>query len=115
MPWHTRNLVEEREAFVQIVESGHEYFSRVCQTKASKKTCRTWRSIRRPAVAEIQRMDDHNGGVGTLSQPGDACLLQKQKHGGDDQDGGSSPVKVPRLLQDLPLLGRRVMAYFDKA
>src|SRR5260370_22996816 len=32
MPWHTRNLVEEREAFVQLVESGHEYFSRVCQS-----------------------------------------------------------------------------------
>lgn len=31
MPWHARSLPEEREAFIQRVESGAEYFSAVCQ------------------------------------------------------------------------------------
>jgi transposase len=32
MPWHTRNLIEAREAFVRFAESGDEYFSRLCQS-----------------------------------------------------------------------------------
>src|SRR4029453_15006820 len=38
MPWHTRNLIEEREAFVQLVESGHEYFSSLCQAFGISRT-----------------------------------------------------------------------------
>ena len=45
MPWHARNLVEEREAFIQLVESGHEYFSRLCQSFGiSRRTGYKWLS-----------------------------------------------------------------------
>jgi transposase len=31
MPWHARNLVEEREAFVILAKTGNEHFSRLCR------------------------------------------------------------------------------------
>jgi|SRR5690242_6794681 putative transposase len=61
MAWHVRNLDEEREAFVNLTEFGHQCFSRLCKSFGiSRKTGHKWCSRYKAAGKICKPLEDQS-------------------------------------------------------
>jgi transposase len=63
MPWHTSDLVQQREAFVKLADVGEEYFSRLCLSFGiSRVTGYRWLRRYRLADKASAALKDRNRG-----------------------------------------------------
>jgi transposase-like protein len=56
MPWHTSNLLQQREAFVQLAEASGQYFSDLCRSFGiSRQTGYKWLARHRESAGAVIR------------------------------------------------------------
>jgi transposase len=77
MPWHTRNLLEEREAFIRLAESADDYFSRLCQSFGiSRNTGYKWLSRYRQSGNVLAALKDQSRRPHRTSAVGERVELE---------------------------------------
>jgi transposase len=61
MPWHTSNLLQQREAFVQLAEAGGQYFSDLCRSFGiSRQTGYKWFARHRESAGAPESLADQS-------------------------------------------------------
>jgi transposase len=109
MPWHTRNLVEEREAFANLAKTSMGNFSRLCQSFGiSRRVGYKWLSRYRQAGEVRARLEDQSRRphqIHEISQPvKEEVLKLRAEH-------GWGPLKLARALKSMEISIARSTIY----